>query len=168
MKIICTSMTVSVPDLSNRIPNKETSFKRCLRAAKNKPDEVLSKYQSIPKDTSCPTEFTNKSCKAALYTFYLSKMHKKLEYAIMHCPSCKKKTLSNLESRKILCSSTFPSLCIFQNQNKCPRVDQTRTWLIKCRYLRHVMRKCKTHSSLIISIKRKIELKYELINKILK
>ena len=166
MKIVSeTIKEITIGD-GPRIASKGSCFHK-TNSKERKMNEATVKYQSIPNDEQCPTEMTNSHCRAFLVVHILKRIHKKLEYSTLNCNTCKKKKINNDISRDIVCKVKIPAICIFSSQSKCPRIDQVKNWLIKCRFLRHVMRNCVKHRSFMMKMKRKNDMKKIILNQIL-
>ena len=80
----------------------------------------------------------------------------------IHCSRADVSLIFNT-GRNIICNFNLPKLCILDNELKCPRVSQVRSWLIKCRYLRHVMKKCINHRNLITNLKNNAKLQLNIL-----
>lgn len=164
MKVI--SETVLVKNTGNglKAPTKPDVFKKI------KNNEAGVKCMSIPKDDPCVTESRSSPCLASKYVTILKRMHKSLAYETLNCKHCSKlnTSVSFNEGRNLIFNFTLEKLCIFENEMNCPRVTQVRSWLVRCRYLRHIMRKCKKHKSFVKNLKDEVKLKWVIFVKILK
>lgn len=169
MKIISTCIGVVSCCPGVRAPSKDTCFAIANQIKKQR--ALKRRYFSIPKNENCVSESTKNSCLASKIVKSLKKIHKKLERKTIHCPSCSRdKILSDDVSRKISCKLKIEkliNLCIFARDLNCPRVSQAEAWLMKCRYLKHKMGKCKNHKTFVSEMKKESEIKRKIINQIL-
>ena len=163
MKVISETLHVENNSSGLRAPSKPDIFK------KRKNAEAEIRTLCIPEDNSCITE-SRSPCLAAKYVKLLKKFHKKLRYQTLNCVHCSRAdvALTFNTGRNIICNFNLPKLCILDNELKCPRVSQVRSWLIKCRYLRHLMKKCINHRNLITNLKNNAALQLSILLEISK
>ena len=86
MKIIktCIGVVSSCPGV--RVPSKDRCFAIANQIKKQR--ALKRRYYSIPKNENCVSESTKNPCYAAKIVKSLKKIHKKLERATLHCPTC--------------------------------------------------------------------------------
>ena len=166
MKVSSKTFSVQQSGIGNRAPTKPDAFKK----GKARKKDVEVKISNIPNDDFCITETRSSPCLASRYVESLKRIHKKLSYESIHCTTCSK---SNViipfnARRNIICNIDLPSLCTFEKESNCPRATQVRSWLIKCRYLRYLMRKCKKHRCFVQNLKNLVKLKLDSYSMILR
>ena len=163
MKVISETVNVANKGVGLRAPSKPDVF------SGKKVAEAEIRTLCIPEDNPCITE-SRSPCLASKYVKLLKKFHKKLRYQTLNCAYCSRSdvALTFNTGRDIICKLNLPKLCILDNELKCPRVSQVRSWLIKCRYLRHVMKKCINHRNLITNLRNNAKLQLSVLLEISK